>query len=103
MRGPAIRALLLAAALSLLGASSAQAFIYWATDGLGDSGTTIGRANNDGSGPNPSFVTGANGATGVAVNATHLYWTNVTTGILSRANLDGTSPERNLITGGNTP
>ena len=94
-------ALLIAAVVTvwLASVSSADAFVYWANVG----GTTIGRANLDGSSPNQSFITGASGPCGVAVNSAHIYWANSTTGTIGRANLDGTSPDQSFIPGANIP
>src|SRR3954454_18366602 len=58
------------AALLVLGlgfAPRAGAYIYWG------SGSTISRANLDGTGVNRNFVTGADNACGVAVDAKHIY------------------------------
>ena len=62
--------------------------IYWTNTGTG----TIGRANLDGTQPNPSFIPGAGATTAIAVDAQHIYWTtnNGTTSAIARANLDGT-------------
>ena len=87
---------------SLASASSADGFVYWANVGAG-TGTTIGRANLDGSSPNQSFITGASGPCGVAVNSSHIYWANSSTGTIGRANLDGTSPDQNIVSGADTP
>jgi hypothetical protein len=68
-RAPSVRAIRLVllvfavAALSL--PASARAYVYWANYGTG---TTIGRANLDGTGANQSFITAANVPTGVAVD-----------------------------------
>ena len=52
-------------------------YLYWA-DTLNSScggGTTIGRANIDGSAPNPSFIKGGQlPAHGIAVNGSFIYW-----------------------------
>jgi hypothetical protein len=60
---------LLLVALAL--ASRADAFVYWANWGA-STGSTIGRANLDGSGANQNFITGAGGPCGVAVEAAHV-------------------------------
>ncbi len=67
-------------------------FIYWT------SGSTIGRANLDGTDANPSFISGASGAGGVAVDDKFIYWAN-STGTIGRANLDGTGANQSFITG----
>ena len=77
----------------------ADAFVYWASA----STNSIGRANLDGTGVNPSFITGANGPTGLAVDAAHVYWAN--TGAppavdsrIGRASIDGTGADQDFIT-----
>jgi hypothetical protein len=64
--------------------------IYWAAprDIFGFGTNTIGRANLDGSGVNPSLITVARGGLDdVAVDARHIYWSQE--GGIGRANLDG--------------
>ena len=100
-RRPAPRgALVLAVTLAL--APRAEAYVFWT-----NSGDTIGRANLDGTGVDPSFITlvGANPyLSGVAVDARHVYWSDFNTGAIGRANLDGTGVDREFITGaGPTP
>jgi hypothetical protein len=76
-------------------APRAGAFIYWAGE------NSIGRASNDGSGANPSFITlPGKQPCGVAVDAQHIYWANVTSGSIGRANLDGSGADSNFITAG---
>jgi hypothetical protein len=103
---PKGRIAVLAAALLLLTlalASSAGASVYWGNPiGAGNSiGTTIGRANDDGTGINPSFIGGASEPTGVAVDAAHVYWINELDHSIGRANLDGTEVDQRLVTGVN--
>lgn len=77
----------------LLAPAGADAFVYWANTGNGPfsaygggpyelgwqreagDGTTIGRANNNGSDATQNFVTGLSGPCGLASNGTDLYWT----------------------------
>ena len=73
--------------------------LYWANYGTG----TIGRANVDGTGANQSFISGASGPVGVAVDASHVYWANFDTGTIGRANLDGTGVNQSFITGASDP
>jgi len=97
------RAVLLLAALlaaSLAFAPRAEAFVYWAG---GENTTTIGRANNDGSGVDNSFITGANEPTGVAVDAKHIYWASLSGSSIGRANLDGSGVDQNFITAAGRP
>ena len=82
-------------ALLLGAAASADAFIYWANPDTG----TIGRANNDGTGVNQDFITGANGPCGVAVTGAHIFWANDGSNTIGRANLDGTGVNQSLATG----
>src|SRR5215467_10703431 len=96
------------AASAPAGAATAQAAagipqIYW-TDGVPG---TVGRANIDGTGAVQNLVEGGSQPDGVAVDATHIYWTNILNtstdaGTIGRANLDGTGVNQNFITGGNT-
>ena len=98
-----MRFAVLAAALgALVLPPSAGAFIYWA-----NTGTTIGRANPDGSGANQNFLASGQ-ACGVAVDRSHIYWTGnangmIGVGTIGRANLDGTAPEPNFISGASNP
>ena len=97
----------LAAAFLLLGlalAPRAGASVYW-TNTVGPvlslPGTTIGRANNDGTGINQNFISGASTPTAVAVDATHVYWLNDDDRSIGRANLDGTGVNQRFLTGTN--
>ena len=88
-------------------APGAQGFVYWA---IFDQTGSIGRANLDGTGADQSFITGASGPFGVAVDAAHVYWTNYNagtndTGAIGRADLDGTpaSVQQSFITGASAP
>ncbi len=77
-------------------------FIYWANTGFG-SGTTVGRANLDGSNP-IDFIAGGSGPCGVAVDGQHIYWANNASGTIGRANLDGTDITQDFIpNAGTTP
>jgi hypothetical protein len=76
---------------SFLCAPSAQAFIYWADTQHG----TIGRANNDGSGVDDSFITGASAPDTVAVDSSHIYWGNAHS--IGRANLDGSGVSQSIV------
>ena len=102
-----VRGALLLAALLLLGmafAARADAFVYWGNPiaGGGNAGTTIGRANNDGTAVNQAFIGGASEPTGVAVDSSHIYWFNELGRSIGRANLDGTAVNQTFITGVNT-
>jgi hypothetical protein len=92
------RAALLGAAtiLAVLALSSeAGAYVYWtdATDGS----WSIGRANLDGSGVDPGFISGLGNPCGVAVDAGHVYWGNRATNSIGRANLDGSGANPTFI------
>jgi len=73
--------------------------IYFSDAGRG----WIGRANLDGTDPDPEFITGADRPNGIAANGTHIYWTNTDGGTISRATLDKSVVERNFITGASSP
>jgi hypothetical protein len=69
--------------------------LYWG--GFGDA---IGRANLDGTDPEPRFIGGIEGACGLAVDETHLYWAKQSyPGEIGRANLDGSEVDPNLLSG----
>ena len=97
----------LAAAFLLLGlalAPRAGASVYWGNavgPVFGVPGTTIGRANNDGTGINPNFIGGASTPSAVAVDAAHVYWLNDDDRSIGRANLDGTGVNQRFLTGTN--
>lgn len=78
-------------------AARADAYVYWVNSAAG-AGTTIGRANLDGSGIEQSYITGANDPCGVAVDAEHIYWANLGSNTIGRANLDGTGIDQSFIT-----
>ena len=66
-------------------------YVYWTSnDGR------IGRANIDGTAPNPNFITGLPSyLPGLAVNGTSIYWSSLTA--IGRANLDGTGVQSSFI------
>ena len=104
--GAAARAALAAglpALLALALAPTAGASVYWGNTAgpvFGLPGTTIGRADNDGTGVDPSFIAGASTPDAVAVDTAHVYWINETDGhSIGRANLDGTGVDQHFITG----
>jgi virginiamycin B lyase len=71
--------------------------IFW-----GGFGEPIGRANLDGSAPNPAFITGVLNPCGIAVDSRHIYWTEqvgVQDDQIGRASLDGTEVERGIVGG----
>jgi Low-density lipoprotein receptor repeat class B len=76
-------------------------YIYW-TQGSTPSTGSIGRANLNGSNPNPNFIPHSAGigfANSIAVTPNAVYWGNVTGGgtSIGRANLDGTSPNPSFV------
>jgi sugar lactone lactonase YvrE len=73
--------------------------VYWTNTAIG----TIGRANLDGSGAEPTFVTGASAPTGIAVDGAHVYWSNSGSGTIGRANLDGSGVDESFISGASEP
>jgi virginiamycin B lyase len=75
------------------------AHVYWTDTEAG----TIGRANLDGTSPNPSFISGADDPAGIAVDGAHIYWANAGSGTIGRANIDGTSPDQSFISGADNP
>src|SRR5262245_57372047 len=75
-------------------APRAGAFVYWG------GAHTVGRANLDGSGVNPTFITGVSTFSlgGVAVDGAHIYWPDADSSFtIGRANLDGSAPNHHFI------
>jgi virginiamycin B lyase len=89
---------ILGAGMALSLVPRADAYIYWA-NWWGGPGTTIGRATVDGTQVNQSFIGGAHGPCGVAVDGKHIYWGNQATDTIGRAKLDGSGVDQNFITG----
>ena len=105
-----IRPLLLAGmavAVWLSAAADANGYVYWANSSIPTlNGTTLGRANLDGTGVDQSFITGANGPCGVAVDSAHIYWGNDGAGVgttLGRAAIDGSAVDQSFISGAARP
>ena len=94
--------------LPLALAPRAEAYIYWA--GCGDRDCTrvdLGRANLDGSNADPSFISGAGFfpqgvafGPGLAVSASHVYWTSEDGTSIGRAKLDGSGINLSFIASG---
>jgi virginiamycin B lyase len=68
-------------------------FVYW-TNRLAPGG--VARAELDGDNPE-QLVNTVNGASGVAVNDTHVFWGDLNSASIGRANLDGGSPNPGFI------
>jgi len=85
--------------LLLIWTPGAHAFIYWADT----QNQTIGRAENDGSGVNDSFIHTGQLPYGVAVDASHIYWANQNSNSIGRANINGTGADNSFITGITSP
>jgi hypothetical protein len=68
-----------------------QGHVYWGSI----RGTSLGRANLDGSEANSSFVAGLKGPCDVAVGAGRVFW--MEEAAIGRANLDGSAPEREFV------
>ena len=70
-------------------------FVYWASAGQ----TTIGRAKLNGTAVNNAFIKGLTNVHGVAVDSTHVYWTQGSgaTSSIGRANLDGSGANASFI------
>ena len=64
-------------------------------------GTTVGRANIDGSSPNPSLVNpGGDPICGLAADQSFIYWLDTGLGqSIGRANQDGIGPNSSFVTG----
>ena len=70
-----------------------ETHVFW-----GGFGEAIGRANLNGSDPDPSFITGVERPCGVAVDGAHIYWTeqSFSSPLIGSANLDGTGVTRSI-------
>ena len=98
-----VRAVVAVAAVAVASAS-AQAAVYWGNYGSNGSGTTIGRANLNGSKPSQRFITKAAGPVGIAVDRKYLYWSDTLNSscggtTIGRAKIDGSAPNPNFIKG----
>jgi hypothetical protein len=72
-------------------------FIYWTQQ----SPDMIGRANLDGSAPNPGFITtNVSNPNGIAVTSSGIYWANTggATDSIGHANIDGSNPVSTFVT-----
>jgi hypothetical protein len=91
-------ALAVLAVVTLAVAARADAFLYWTPQ----SNDTIFRANADGSGISPSFITDPSGGPiGLAVDGAHVYWsrTDTSAGTIGRANINGSGVDPSFIGG----
>lgn len=84
---------LAALAGSGLAAPGAGAYVYWANPELG----IIGRATNDRSSVDPSFIVNAGNPSGLAVDTGHIYWANYVGHAIGRASIDGTGVQAEFI------
>jgi Bacterial Ig-like domain (group 3)/PASTA domain/Domain of unknown function (DUF5050) len=79
-------------------AASAQAYIYWAIAGPdGSGGTTLGRADLDGTGVTHSFAGGASNPAAIAIDGNYIYWANDGTFSIGRVKLNGSDPQPKWI------
>ena len=76
--------------------ATVSAHIYWTHFTVGATGS-IGRANLDGSNANRNFITGLKTPRGIAVEGTHIYWTDFGRSSIGRANLDGSDVDQDFI------
>jgi virginiamycin B lyase len=92
--------------------SDGQPHIYWGDDTLEwtanrqdpiDHTATIGSANLDGSGMNPSAIIGLDDPCGVAVDGHYVYWANRNGNTIGRARLDGSAVDNRFITLASAP
>jgi hypothetical protein len=77
-------------------------YVYW-TEGDASTGS-IGRANLNGTAPDPNFIphsAGVSDPSGIAVTPSAIYWQNGGSSI-GRANIDGTAPNPTFISASNS-
>jgi len=94
---PALACATVALGFASCWAAPAGAYIFWGA------GNAIGRADLDGSGVEPSLITGTGEDNGIAADGHHVFWANEDSGTIGRANLDGSDPEQSFITGAHYP
>ena len=94
-----LTAIVLVAALTMLFATSADAFVFWANRDL----ESIGRAKTNGKGVDQSYIKVRTSVYGVAVDDDHVYWTDRKGGGIGRASRDGSAVKRKLVTGLSSP
>jgi virginiamycin B lyase len=85
------------------GPAGGFAHVYWSEPetSRGPSGTgidSIWRASATGGSVDKNFVSGLQIPGAVAVNSSHLYWSDEESGTIGRARIDGTHVQRSLIT-----
>jgi hypothetical protein len=78
--------------------------IYWTTFNYGPSPNCspgrIGRAKVDGTNVNPTFIATSTPLTsGITVDSSHIYWSDLGTIWFGRANLNGSNVDLNFLTG----
>jgi hypothetical protein len=84
--------------LTLTGTGANPRHIYW---GHSPFVPRVGRADVDGQNVNQNFIAiiGPSEPVWVAVDSSHVYWTNFGTGTIGRADLDGQNVNQSFITG----
>src|ERR1700734_3910970 len=95
----ALATLATVAALAALSAATAHAYIYWGSNGANHAhdGTTLNRADLDGTGINRSFVTDASGPIAMDIESGKLYWLNFGTDTIGSVDLNGSDPDPTLF------
>lgn len=86
-------ALLLVLAVALAAPATGSAYIYWALPGHSNTSDfgSLGHANLDGTGATDNYVTGTASAWDLAIDGSHMFWTNLGTQSIGRADLDGSN------------
>ena len=88
---------------NIYGLATDANYVYWSTDATGNRGA-IGRAQLDGSAPQPNFIVGTsavlsgNDNYGIFVTSNFIYWANYSSNTIGRANIDGSNPNPSFIT-----
>jgi virginiamycin B lyase len=79
------------------GVAVSGSYVYWTEDGRG----AIGRANLDGSDPDPTFITGLSNPQWLAADSSYVYFTDLYGGgeTIGRARLDSSGVKQDFITG----
>ena len=92
MRLPTLAALIATACVALAPTAHAADFVYWTNGAFGES---IGRAGADGTGASLTFIAPTSGATRIAVDSSHVFWSQGDS--IARANLDGSGANNGFV------
>jgi hypothetical protein len=82
-------------------ATRADAFVYWGNDDPSEPG--IGRASNEGSDPNNTFISTERAPVAIAVDSVYIYWAEAGGAAIGRAFLNGSNVNPDWLPVGGEP